>query len=686
MKNSLKTIVFAGLFAIPFIPFLVSGSLFFPFITTKAIVFRIIVEVVFGAWVLLALTDPEYRVRKGWLLYLLFIFLGIVGLADWIGAAPVKSFWSNFERMEGYALMLHLAAFWAVISSVFKEADWKKWWNISLVAAFIMALYCFLQVVGVKQISQGGVRVDGTFGNAIYLAVYMLFHFFIAALYLVREWKNKNMRLWYGALMILSAVVIYFTATRGTILGLLGGLVIFALLNIRNKDQAWVRKTSIGLLAALVVIIGGFFALKNTDFVKNSPVLSRFSTLSVSELQTQGRYYIWPMALEGIKEKPLLGWGQENFGYVFQEHYDPEMYNLEPWFDRAHNVFLDWAIAGGILALLAYLAFYVLALRAIWRKAPPAGGFSYIEKTVFTALLAAYAFHNIFVFDHLFSYILFFAVLAYLHTRSAGELLWKGTLSTQDMKTFAIPAVLLVCGISFYFLSYKPLSANLALIDALRATQSSQFEQAMKSFEKAYSKSPLGQQEEVEQMAVSSNTILSSNAPIEKRNEYYAFAKAAAIEQAENLPNEVRMQLISGLFLSSSGADDEGLKYLERAKTLSPTKQDIYFDLSSAYFNKNQPQKAIEALETAYNLAPGYMRARTMYLVGTIYIGDSTRERALKAMYSERDFVFDDSILGAYFSVKRYADVIAMLQARKKLDPANAATYDSYISQVRNQK
>src|SRR3990167_1113332 len=344
IKSWLKWIIFAGLFIVPFIPFLVYSSFFFPFITSKAFTWRIIIEIVFAAWILLALLDANYRPKKSVILYAVFGFLVIIGLADFFGVAPVKSFWSNFERMEGYITLLHLGMFFLVISSVFKEVDWKRWWNVSLLTSFLMVLYSVLQLIGLKTINQGGVRVDGTLGNAIYLAVYMLFHIFVASLFMWRKRKNVFLRWVYGLLIIAEAWILYYTATRGAILGLLGGLLVVAVLNIRNMASTFVRKGSAAVLVGLVVLVGGFLAIKDAEFIQNSPVLSRFSSLTTEELKTQGRYFVWPMALEGVKERPLLGWGQENFNYVFNKNYVPEMYRLEPWFDRAHNIFLDWAV------------------------------------------------------------------------------------------------------------------------------------------------------------------------------------------------------------------------------------------------------------------------------------------------------------------------------------------------------
>src|SRR3990167_3430280 len=319
IKSWLKWIIFAGLFIVPFVPFLVSSSFFFPFITTKAFAWRIIVEIIFATWVLLALLDANYRPKKSVILYAVFGFLVIIGLADLFGVAPVKSFWSNFERMEGYITLLHLGMFFLVISSVFKEVDWKRWWNVSLVASFLMVLYSVLQIIGLKTINQGGVRVDGTLGNAIYLAVYMLFHIFIASLFMWREWKNVALRWVYGLLILSQVFVLYYTATRGAILGFLGGVFVVAVLSIFNKDkdEKMVRKAGIAILLVLAVVMGGFFSLKNAAFVTSSPVLSRFFFFTTKEIKTQGRYFVLPMAVEGFKERPLLGLGQEKFSYVF---------------------------------------------------------------------------------------------------------------------------------------------------------------------------------------------------------------------------------------------------------------------------------------------------------------------------------------------------------------------------------
>ena len=680
MQNALRKIVFTGLFLIPFVPFPVSSSFFFPFITTKAFVWRIIVEIIFAAWVSLDLINVNYRPRKSVIFYSIFGFLVIIGLADLLGVAPIKSFWSNFERMEGFITLLHLGMFFIVISSVFREIDWKRWWNTSLVASFLMVVYCVLQIIGLKTINQGGVRVDGTFGNAIYLAVYMLFHIFVAMLFLWREWKNVALRWVYGLLILTQVFILYYTATRGAMLGLLGGLFVMAVLNIWNREDRLARKMGVANLVGLLVLVGGFFLIRNTDFVLNDPVLSRFSSLNAEELKTQGRYFVWPMALEGVKERPLLGWGQENFSYVFQKNYSPEMYRLEPWFDRAHNIFLDWAVAGGILGLLSYLSLYVALLFSIWRKNT---NLFHTEKSILTGLVAAYFFHNFFVFDHLISYIFFFSLLAYLHQQTSGEILWTKPITTIQVRSFILLVVLILFIPILYFVNIRPIRTNVFLIEALKFIQTpGETAIAAKYFEKAYSDSYLGRTETVEHLTARAATILSSDMSMEEKNAFFNFTKNAVLKESENLEKDARFQLVVGSFLSTVGLLDDSLVRLARAKELVPGKQQVYFEIGAVYLNRSEPLKALMIFKEAHELAPEYLEARLVYLIGAIYAGDRVVENEIMNKLAEEEVVFDDRIINAYYTNGRIDEVVSLLETRIRLDPANTDTYRQYLETV----
>nr|MDP7365942.1 hypothetical protein [Candidatus Paceibacterota bacterium] len=102
VQKILRYLLIGGIFAVPFIPLVISSTMFFPFITGKNFAFSIIVELLLGGWAILAVLDKAYRPKFTLLLISILSFVGIIAIADIFGANPFKSFWSNFERMEGF--------------------------------------------------------------------------------------------------------------------------------------------------------------------------------------------------------------------------------------------------------------------------------------------------------------------------------------------------------------------------------------------------------------------------------------------------------------------------------------------------------------------------------------------------------------------------------------------------------
>ena len=91
-NKQLRFFIYTGLFAIPFIPLVVTKSLFFPFITGKALAFRVIVELIFAAWLILVVRDESYRPKFSWVSGAIIVFLFAVGFADLFAENPAKAF------------------------------------------------------------------------------------------------------------------------------------------------------------------------------------------------------------------------------------------------------------------------------------------------------------------------------------------------------------------------------------------------------------------------------------------------------------------------------------------------------------------------------------------------------------------------------------------------------------------
>ena len=224
-----------------------------------------------------------------------------------------KSFWSNFERMEGWVTLVHFFLYFVVLGSVLKtEKLWNCFLNTALVAAVIMSFYALAQVAGIAEVSQGANwRVDALLGNSSYLGVYMLFNMFIAAWMFLRA-KTTSRKLVYAALFVMFGYILFNTGTRGSVLGLVGGSVLaFSYLALMAPKGASIKKWALGGLVAVVLVAGGLWAARDTALVADNPVLNRFVGITLAEGGI--RFTIWQMAFEGVKERPILGWGAGKF-------------------------------------------------------------------------------------------------------------------------------------------------------------------------------------------------------------------------------------------------------------------------------------------------------------------------------------------------------------------------------------
>ena len=131
-KQIARWTALGALFLIPLAPLIVANSLFFPFITGKAFYFRILVEIAVCAWAVLAVMDKEYRPRFSWIGVAVLAFVLWMFVADCFAINVTKAFWSNFERMEGWVLLIHLLGFFVAASAVLRvEKQWRNWFLAS---------------------------------------------------------------------------------------------------------------------------------------------------------------------------------------------------------------------------------------------------------------------------------------------------------------------------------------------------------------------------------------------------------------------------------------------------------------------------------------------------------------------------------------------------------------------------
>ena len=673
-KQLLKWTILTGIWTVPFVPFIISTGMFFPFITGKNFTFRIIIELILAAWLILALWDKTYISRRSWISVSVLVFTLVIGVATILSENPYKSFWSNFERMDGYITILHMFAYFTIIGSMLRtERIWNWFFGTSVFASVLMCLY------GLKQLADatGAIRVDATLGNAIYMAGYTLFHVFLTLFLMYRfaaAEKFKNLWLTFtfwllSAVVVLQTIILYKTATRGTTLGLIGGLILTALIiAVYERKNIVLKRISLGVVVFIIVLVVGFISIKNTNYVKNNWILSRFAVISFSDIKTQARSMIWPMAVKGSFERPFFGWGQESFNYVFNKNYDPRMYAQEQWFDRTHNVVLDWLVAGGWLGLLSYLSIYFACLYLIWKgkwsawksrlyfwrhneddslatdsqlikgknKETIVQGFTLVEKAILTGLLAGYFFHNLFVFDNIASYILFFTLLAYLHIQTTEDV-WPNIRGIKDfdlqewtMQGVVVPVVTIVLIFVVYYANIIPINANHALIQAMQIAQVSP-EKSITLFDQAIKMNSFGNPEIREQLTSAvigwiQNSKLDQPFKINAVN----FAYSEWKKQVAMTPNDTRAYIFTTYLLSGVGAYDEVVPYITMAEKLSPRKQTVLIEAVNNLLALGKNKEALDEAKRMYDLEHSYLDGKMIYIAVLIMNKDlATAEKLI---------------------------------------------------------
>lgn len=664
-----------GIFAVPFLTLYVANDYFFPFITGKNFWFRIIVDITTAAWILLALYDARYRPRFSWIFVSFSVLIVVMFFANLFGMHPLSSFWSNFERMDGYVSLVHTFLYMVVVGSVLtRKEEWQRLLNTSLVVAFLVALYGLAQYTG---LAEGDGRINSRLGNAAYMAIYMFFHIFIA-FWLFVETKNKTLKISYALLAAIFTFVLIETGTRGTVLGLaVGVFVMSGYIGLLGTQFREFRKYALGAFAILIIAVGGFIGFRNTEFVQNSPNLARIANISSKDLEV--RAIIWGMAWEGVKERPILGWGQSNFNYVFNKYYEPSLYAQEQWFDRSHNIIFDWLIAGGILGFLAYVSLfgaclYYLLVRPFINKDDKS--FTVLERGVLLGILAGYLTHNFVVFDNIVSYIFFATILGLIHSRVSTPIaeLEHTKVDEAVVTQFAAPvlAVLLI-GV-FYFAHLPNMSAAKGVIDAVQEVDPAK---RLEYFREAIEQDSFAKQEIVEQLSQAAISI-SRDPKIkpELLQQYYAYTEEQLLQLAKDKPGDARVHVFIGSYYRSIGNIEKAAEQMQIAHELSPRKPSIIIQQGFIALTANDSAKAFEYFKQAYELDTRNPEAKEYYAAALFQAGRG--DEAIPLFDSDERtrgrFARSDYLLSAAHEASSTAFMIELMKERIKLTPLTDKT------------
>ena len=480
-------------------------------------------------------------------------------------------------------------------------------------------------------------------------------------------------RVIYALLSVLFIYGLINSGTRGTVLGFGVGLgVMVTYIMLFGAKYREFRKYAIGAFILLVLGAGTLTLGKETDFIQNNGSLARIANINLSEdLKVRGT--IWGMAWEGVKERPILGWGQGNFNYVFNAKYDPFLFNQEQWFDRAHDIIFDWLIAGGFLGLISYLGIfmacgYYLFLQPLLRKDDET--FTVLERGVLLGILIGYFTHNLVVFDNIVSYIFFGLILALIHSRVATLLpeVQKIKVDQKLVSQFIAPVAAVLVAAIIYTTQIPGMQAAGDIIDGYRAQDA---KARLEAFKRAASRDSFAKQEIAEQIAQQAMSIAHDTRVEESvRQEYVELAIKQLDDLAKSKPGDARIHVFMGTFYRAVGDLEKAGEQMNIAHELSPRKQSIISQQAIIAYSQGKIDQARDLFAEALALDDRNKEAREYYAAMLFLNGQAAEAKAL-AVDEEilQGFAANDFLLSAVNQVKEFEFMIELYKIKIEKNP-----------------
>ncbi|MFA6305439.1 MAG: O-antigen ligase family protein [Candidatus Gracilibacteria bacterium] len=417
--------------------------------------------------------------KKLWIFLGLYIIFSI--LSAIFGISPHTSIFGSYERQQGLLQLIGYVILFLITISAFSSDKDKKTLPefievISLVSFFIATLAVLQKFLPVlTSIWDTDILVDrtiiGTLGNPNFLASYLVmtipFFFFN-----FKNSKEKLIKLFWIFAIFISLTAIILSASRSALLGLSAGLLFYGI--IKNK-----KLLIIPLIFTIIILFANIFAEKS--FIKNTYFLERLTIKEESLSSIKSRLNIWPGTIEAIKERPILGYGQENFEEVFLKYKPKELFKTERFLDttdRAHNEILDTAISSGILGLISYLTFLTCLIYIAVRAK---SDFLMAASTGIISLFAC----NMFSFSTTTNYVIWWVLAALIVVSSGKKLEIKIPISLGKFtKIISILVIFALAIITIYSMSIKPLIADY-YYDKAKNTAFADSSESFAKFEKA---------------------------------------------------------------------------------------------------------------------------------------------------------------------------------------------------------
>lgn len=611
-----------GISALLATPLLFSNSFLFPAMTPKLLWLFLFAEVTFMLCVWLWYFNPSSRPKASLPLILFFFFIAVMAIASVAGVYPFNSVWGSLETNTGLLVWIHLGL---VLLSVLTIARSTEIWIRIAVTSVVVGLgVSLLHLTSLfPEVILIGFNSGSTLGNSSFFGTYLIFELFFAS-YLILNTQGSRKIFGWIALGIF-AYTLFSTDALAASISAVGGVLLFGALLLISSRKRGVRVAGILMTAFLVL----FFILTTVLAFRAGSILHSW----IVERGTASRFVAVEIAWEAFLERPLLGWGPENFRFAFLSHFDPCFGGPECagniLFDRAHNVLLDVLASVGMIGLVASLLLWGSLAQALW-KAAREKTMSISTVALVVSVLAAYVIQNLINFDTAVSLLLFVFLFAFAVGQGREK---EGALRTG--KFFPI-LVTIVLPVTLFFFVLQPLRG---VASVKVAATSSNTVTRFGAYQTAVSLSPLGRDVRRNFLALQTANLLWGYDPVsqaevlETLRPYFAeetnLALTALRETLVRSPNDLRSYLYLIKLLHVYGrlydpqALDEARLVLNEARARNPNQVLFLWVEVALHLQEGDLDGARAIAQEAMVLAPDHKTTIENQRVLEMYLGQA---------------------------------------------------------------
>jgi len=296
----------------------------------------------------------EFEFKKNILHIIVGALLLVYTFSTIFSVYGATSFWGQTQQTATNSLIfICLAVFYVISGNILLKKDFSIATNLLFISVVVAQIFGILQLLGkyILPFDFASIGAFTTVGYTSSLAVISIILLPMAIVLLVNSkkwWKllfAVQILLCGYLLVLLNYAMLWWAVVAGV-----GAVLVLSLSKKNFIDSRWMIVPMFLLVASL------FFAVMK-------PQINLISPNNIENFFPQKMSY--DIAIQALKERPILGSGPGTFGYDFSKFKSPEFSKSSIWsvvFNKPSSKAFDVLTTTGILGIIAFLTLIAFAI------------------------------------------------------------------------------------------------------------------------------------------------------------------------------------------------------------------------------------------------------------------------------------------------------------------------------------